>query len=72
MALFKRQDIDTIIDDQGSIMLNSYVGDWTHYSAEGLNNSTATATTTPGASFSFTYTGIQIAYAWSCCVVLTL
>jgi hypothetical protein len=75
MALLKRQIPNHIrVDDQGHILWDSYVGNWTHYSYpnQGLNNDTVTATSTPGASFSLLFTGIQIVYGWSCCVVLML
>ena len=71
MALLKRQDVTfEIFDDQSPTLWNSFVGNWTRYSAQNFNNDTVTATPTPGASLSFTFSGTQIVYAWSCCVVL--
>jgi hypothetical protein len=73
MALFKRQTTNyTIIDDQSPILLNSYVGNWTHLAIQGYWQNTATITATPGASLSFTFSGIQTAYARLRGAVLTL
>jgi len=73
MALLKRQAVNyEIFDDQSSIMWNSYVGNWTHYPANGFNNDTVTATPNPGASVSFSFSGTRIVYAWPCSVVLIL
>jgi hypothetical protein len=73
MALFRRQTASyMIIDDQSPILLNSYVGNWTHLAIEGFVKNTATITATPGASLSFTFSGIQIVCARPCCAVLTL
>jgi hypothetical protein len=72
MALFKRQTGYMIIDDQSPILLNSYVGNWTHLAVQGFRQNTATITATPGASLSFTFSGIHIAYSRPCCAVLTL
>ena len=69
MALLKRQATLEIFDDQSPTLWNSYVGIWTRYSSEGANNGTLTATKTSGASLSFSFSGMQIVYAWPCCVV---
>jgi len=59
MALINRQTINLeIFDDQSATLLNSFVGNWTHYEFEGFNNNTITATPTPGASLSFTFAGV--------------
>jgi len=72
MALLKRQANFAIFDDQSSTVWSSYVGNWSHYPAQGFNNDTVTATPTPGASLSFTFSGTQVVYAWPCYVVLIL
>jgi hypothetical protein len=73
MTLLKRQtESSMVVDDQSLTLLNSYVGNWTHYPSGGFNNGTTTVTTTPGASLSFTFSGIQIIHVWPCFVALTL
>lgn len=73
MALLKRQDLTfEVFDDQSPTLWNSFVGNWTRYSAQNFNNDTVTATPTPGASVSFTFSGAPIVYAWPYRIVLML
>ncbi|KAF9781710.1 hypothetical protein BJ322DRAFT_240030 [Thelephora terrestris] len=62
MAILKRQSYTyEIIDDQSQTLMNTYKGNWTHYTLQGSTfvDNTITATPNPGASFSLTFAGTR-------------
>ena len=73
MSLISRQSINfEVFDDQSPTLYNSYVGNWTHFTASGFTNGTITATPTPGASLTFAFSGTRVVDSLSRYVALTL